>query len=429
MDHVLLPYIAPLKPGRPFARRFVLEEIRGVYCVELHFRDRVDARRFAVRLVPHESGQGAFASTGLVDLSLKLTGPPSRDIDLLALSVGKLLSRNMHGLTAQDVRALFSEPAIVDINGTSQERRIDFFVGYRCPAQCRFCTDRKDNDEPPHLSLAELSQRFADAAAQGFTSATLTGLEPTLRPDLPELIRAARHSGFTDVQVVSNGVRLHEPAYMERLLEAGMTVLILSVHAADALTESQLTGVPWLFERKLAALKNAHTLFGSRQIQERRGLFFRTNSVLTVPGLAGLPQLVDLLTEHESYLIPLHFPWIQGRAAAHFASVVPRYPDVKEALGPLAPLLQDPEHPVSVLNLPPCVIEETDIPALRVKTQVSAESDPDAPETAGCARERKMDETLVYPPLCAACSARTRCPGVSSLYLEHYGTAGLAPLS
>ena len=39
-----------------------------------------------------------------------------------------------------------------------------------------------------------------------------------------------------------------------------------------------------------------------------------------------------------------------------------------------------------------------------------------------------MDPTLVHAPVCATCVMKTMCNGVSARYLEHYGSAGLAPI-
>jgi len=62
-----------------------------------------------------------------------------------------------------------------------------------------------------------------------------SGGEPTLREDLPGLIRKARTLGFRNVQVNTNGIRMAEdPALVRRLVAAGLQTLYLQF---DGLTE------------------------------------------------------------------------------------------------------------------------------------------------------------------------------------------------
>ena len=56
----------------------------------------------------------------------------------------------------------------------------------------------------------------------------LSGGEPTVREDLPEIIRLARSYGFGFVQINTNGLRLSEdPAYARQLREAGLSSVFL----------------------------------------------------------------------------------------------------------------------------------------------------------------------------------------------------------
>jgi hypothetical protein len=56
----------------------------------------------------------------------------------------------------------------------------------------------------------------------------LSGGEPTVRPDLPEIIRRVRALGFTYIQLNTNGVRLaRDPDYAQELNEAGLTCVFL----------------------------------------------------------------------------------------------------------------------------------------------------------------------------------------------------------
>jgi hypothetical protein len=79
------------------------------------------------------------------------------------------------------------------------------------------------------LSTAEWKRLLDKAWDLGIPHIIFTGGEPTLRPDLPELI------GHVDRQVtglLSDGLRLLDAPYFERILQAGLDHLMLILHPA-----------------------------------------------------------------------------------------------------------------------------------------------------------------------------------------------------
>ena len=83
----------------------------------------------------------------------------------------------------------------------------------------------------------------------------LSGGEPTLRDDLPELVRFAKEAGCSYVQVNTNGIRLAEdPAYVQRLKEAGLDIVFLQFDGTREEIYEKLRGRR-LLETKLAAIR------------------------------------------------------------------------------------------------------------------------------------------------------------------------------
>ena len=67
--------------------------------------------------------------------------------------------------------------------------------------------------------------------AQGPGILQLSGEEPTVRDDLPELIEAAAAMGFSGIQLNTNGLRLAvEAGYAGRLKSAGLSWKIGRAH-------------------------------------------------------------------------------------------------------------------------------------------------------------------------------------------------------
>ena len=429
-----LRFLAPMALGQPFDARFVLESITANRCIDLHFRDLADARPFSIRITPRREGRRFLATAGRMDLSLVIEGDAGQEVVVFVRKTAALLRQRTEGVPDAALEDCFRSgqaPLLRKVGRVPREKMIDLRIGHVCNANCKFCTDRLTPEALPKAPLATLTRELERVRAAGFEGVTLTGLEPTLRTDLPELIGIARGLGFAEIHLISNGGRLADIGYMEAVKAAGLTVLILSLHAATAEVEDAITGRPGLFAKKRQVLENVQRLFGDRATQDARGTFFRTNSVMVQQNLSSLPALVALLEAFQSSLIVLCYPWIKGKAARDFAGLVPDYAAVAEALAPMRSRILDSRSVISLANLPPCVLRGLPVGTTQYKNLVRAEAVPVVVEGGEpeITLPSKMDESLGHPAVCDGCAMRGSCAGVSSLYLQHYGTLGLRTLT
>ena len=125
----------------------------------------------------------------------------------------------------------------------------------RCNLRCRFCFAR-GGEEEAEPALDELKAAVRDIAARcGGPLLQLSGGEPTLRDDLPELVRCAKEAGCSCVQLNTNGLRLaREPDYARRLAEAGLDIVFLQFDGVREETFVTLRGLP-LLRQKLEAVR------------------------------------------------------------------------------------------------------------------------------------------------------------------------------
>ena len=79
---------------------------------------------------------------------------------------------------------------------------------YSCPLQCPYCSNPMDfANIKNELSTKEWINVFKQARELGATQLGLSGGEPMTRPDLLELIKAARDLGFY-TNLITSGVGL-----------------------------------------------------------------------------------------------------------------------------------------------------------------------------------------------------------------------------
>lgn len=131
----------------------------------------------------------------------------------------------------------------------------------RCNLSCPLCyASSGQGSLPADPSRETVSRELRNLLAKsGRCNVQLSGGEPTLRDDLPDIVREAKQLGFPLVQVNSNGVRLgREADFAEKLADAGLDSVYLQWDSLqkDHLAMLRGTALPDLRDVKEAALEN-----------------------------------------------------------------------------------------------------------------------------------------------------------------------------
>src|SRR5256884_4093304 len=114
---------------------------------------------------------------------------------------------------------------------------------YKCPLQCPYCSDPSDFAGPRfkrELSTAEWCRVFREAKALGVLQLGLSGGEPTLRPDLEELVRTAHGLGLY-TSLITSAYRLSQER-LAGLKAAGLDHVQISVQGAEADLSDEIAG-------------------------------------------------------------------------------------------------------------------------------------------------------------------------------------------
>lgn len=126
----------------------------------------------------------------------------------------------------------------------------------RCNLRCPVCfasAGRKSQD-PTLGEIGRWYDRLLEAG--GPYNIQLSGGEPTMRDDLPEIIRMGKEKGFTFFQLNSNGLKLAEdPSLAKTLLDAGLNCVFLQFDGMSDEPYRILRGKP-LLAQKLKAIEH-----------------------------------------------------------------------------------------------------------------------------------------------------------------------------
>ena len=136
---------------------------------------------------------------------------------------------------------------------------------HRCPLHCVYCSNPLElGQRADELSTEVWSRVFREAAEAGVLQVDFTGGEPLNRPDIVDLVRAARGVGLY-VNLITSGLPLDE-ARLDELVEAGLDHIQLSFQGATEDSANEISGtkahaqklrvLEWLRKRRVALTLN-----------------------------------------------------------------------------------------------------------------------------------------------------------------------------
>jgi uncharacterized radical SAM superfamily Fe-S cluster-containing enzyme len=130
-----------------------------------------------------------------------------------------------------------------------------------CNLQCPVCFASSQAGSGGGPSLKQLEEMFETVrTTRGVCPIQLSGGEPTLRDDLPQIVDLACRLGFDHIQINTNGIRIAEDArYARSLKDAGTTDFFLQFDGLTNEVYSRIRGAE-LLSAKLQAVERCAEL-------------------------------------------------------------------------------------------------------------------------------------------------------------------------
>ena len=163
--------------------------------------------------------------------------------------------------------------------------RMDLAVTYRCNNDCAHCYNARERNFP-ELGAEQWFKILDQLWELGVPHIVFTGGEATLRNDLPELIKHAESNGqITGLN--TNARRLSDEKYVQKLVEAGLDHVQVTVESCDEQIHDQMMRAKGAFKQTIQGLKNA--------LQAK--LYVMTNTTMLRTNLHTIPDTLDFLAD------------------------------------------------------------------------------------------------------------------------------------
>lgn len=153
----------------------------------------------------------------------------------------------------------------------------------QCNFNCKHCSVDAGKKQENELSLDELKGLFSDLNEIGITNIELSGGEPMLRVDLPEIIKFAKNLKFR-VKILTNGSLLSKEK-IGLFEELGLDEIAISLDGTKYKFYKLLRPVPIRVFRKV--LKNLRYLSKTK-------MYSKINMVLINMNLSNLQDMIHL---------------------------------------------------------------------------------------------------------------------------------------
>ncbi len=232
-------------------------------------------------------------------------------------------------------------------------RRGVMWLGQTCDARCYFCyfLDRIANSkhpEHPFMTLEKAKEICHTLRyTYGHTAIDIQGGEPTIHPDIFDLISYCNEIGLYPT-LITNGLSLVKPGKLEEFKEAGIRDFLVSLHGLGE-THDEVVCRKGAAEKIIAAIERMREL----------DIPFRYNCTMSKPVVPQLPDIARKAVEYGANAVNyIAFnPFGDQESGVRTGENVARYSDIKPKLAEAMDILDAAGIECNVRYLPICMAE------------------------------------------------------------------------
>lgn len=314
-------------------------------------------------------------------------------------------------------------------------KRAVLWLGLVCDVKCIFCYDAKINKSARKwllyenaLMALEKFKRYYDCCFVDFM-----GGEPTIYPHIINLVKHSSDIGLLPT-CVTNGISLTRSYLLEKLKEAGLHDILMSVHGLGK-TARLLYGVNFdVFSRQLKAIDKLNVL----------SIPFRINTTVINRNIHQLPELAKFASKINAQVLNLisfnpYFEWSTEKNIHFQVRHSEACPYICEAIE----IAESNNIEINARYFPLCVIRGYE---KNIYTNFQLPYDPHEWDFNSwfdlgarkpissfwylyqSNRVRKRNG-YIYTHRCSKCSAKLICDGIHSQYYYKFGDEELTPFT
>lgn len=285
----------------------------------------------------------------------------------------------------------------------------------RCNARCLFCNVPEESCGTQSLTTREAKNKITALLKKNKDlRLDISGGEPTLRPDLPEIVGYASKQGVKTIQIQTNAIKLADRSLVRQLKKSGLRKAFVALHSHRAPIHDMMTEHRGAFKKCTQGIK--HLL--------RAGIRVSLNPVITRFNAASMPHYPAFLKKMftkpiESISLSVVQPY--GRALLNPA-MVPTYGEISFFIQATIKAAEARHIPINnpYCGAPLCVGSWYRALNRCVEYHMSPDAKKSLLTNTGGPKK-------IHGSVCQTCALKTMCNGVWETYANLYGFGDLVP--
>lgn len=302
-------------------------------------------------------------------------------------------------------------------------KKLVVMTGYSCNNNCMFCYDENKRKFYRDKSLDQIKQDLLEGRKHGCSYVDLMGGEITIRKDVIEIVKFAKDIGYDRIAITTNGRMLAYKDFCKRLVDAGLTSVIFSIHGHNAELHDYQTRVKGSFIQLLKGLHNMQELAKSKPV------FIGTNTTITRLNYRYLPKIGEFLVKNKIKNSEFIFVDPTGAAYNQFENIVPAISEIATYVKKLLDIGIKHNIPHWCIRYYPlCYLKGYENNISEINTPFSAELHFGPEFTNFDVDSSRRNISRVKSKNCQRCIYCSICEGVWKEYANRRGLSGLKPV-
>lgn len=199
------------------------------------------------------------------------------------------------------------------INNTKKDKTLVIITGFSCNNNCIMCSLRPGSGKMQNASTQELTERLKRGREESYEKVEFSGGEPTIRPDIYDLINEAKVLGYETIALSTNGRFFSYKEHGSKLLKAGLNKITFSLLGSKNTIHDAIARTPGSFDQIISGIQN---------VKKHGGVHVNVSTVISKMNYKDLNYMAKLLAElgvENWYLLDL-IP--DGNANKNYAQLV-----------------------------------------------------------------------------------------------------------
>ncbi len=318
------------------------------------------------------------------------------------------------------------------------EKNYEVNIGKLCNNSCIFCANGLvSKEENRFTEFEKIREEIQKAYNDGFRSLGFLGGEITIHPDVIRIIEYAKGIGFTRIALCTNGRRLSDLSFAKKIVNAGATRFMISIHSHREETENYLNGRKNAFKEKIQGIKNLIDIDSKRRIEHGISL----NTCIHSLNHTELDRFIIFFSDLG--IRDFRFNFIRPENKSQYdRKIIPRLSDTKESIRRLINYCEKNDKiSIAIGDIPFCLLPDILIRNRELLkkyigelrdldtfvTTFASRTDPDFVDRFSW-RERKSNFLKTKSPVCKKCVFDSVCEGLFRNYINLYGIKELRPV-